>query len=67
MRTKDAIDVAKDVKEKGKGTCLKEFSLVDVPIGGVSLLEISSDSSKLAAVVSAEIHFFSVSSLLRKV
>jgi nuclear pore complex protein Nup214 len=67
VRTKAAIDVAKEFKEKGKGPCLKELSLVDVPIGRVSLLEISSNSSMLAVVIGADIHFFSVSSLLKKV
>lgn len=67
VRTKVAIDAAKEYKEKGKGPCLKELSLVDVPIGRASLLEISSNSSMLAVAIGADIYFFSVPSLLKKV
>ncbi|XP_078159541.1 nuclear pore complex protein isoform X2 [Carex rostrata] len=66
VKTKDAIDAAKEFKEKGKGPCLKELSLVDVPIGRVSLLEISSNSSMLGVASGADIHFFSVSLLFKK-
>ncbi|KAF3322585.1 Nuclear pore complex protein NUP214 [Carex littledalei] len=66
VKTKDAIDAAKEFKEKGTGPCLKELSLVDVPIGRVSLLEISSNSSMLGVASGADIHFFSVSSLFKK-
>ncbi|XP_072960427.1 nuclear pore complex protein NUP214 isoform X2 [Typha angustifolia] len=65
-RTKDVIGVAKEIKEKGKGPCIKESSVVDVRIGRVSVLALSSDSSTLAAAVGGDIHLFSVRALLNK-
>ncbi|OVA13799.1 Nuclear pore complex protein [Macleaya cordata] len=66
-RTKDVIDSAKEIKDKGSGLCIEEFCIVDVGIGKVHILALSKDSSFLAASVGGEIHFFSVESLLNKV
>lgn len=66
-RTRDVIEKAKAIKEKGKGPCVQDSAVVDVRIGRVSILSLSSDSSTLAATIGGEIHFFSVPSLLSKV
>ncbi|XP_020085926.1 nuclear pore complex protein NUP214 isoform X1 [Ananas comosus] len=65
-RTRDVIEKAKAIKEKGKGPCVQDSAVVDVRIGRVSILSLSSDSSTLAATIGGEIHFFSVPSLLSK-
>ncbi|KAI8526441.1 hypothetical protein RHMOL_Rhmol13G0307600 [Rhododendron molle] len=65
-RTKDIIDSAKEIAEKGSGSSIKELSVVDVPIGQVYILALSADSSTLAACIDGKIHFFSVASLLNK-
>ncbi|KAG9458538.1 hypothetical protein H6P81_003046 [Aristolochia fimbriata] len=67
VKTRDAIDSAKEIKENGKKSCLQEVSVVDVSIGQVSLLALSTDSSTLAACVGGNSLFFSVASLLNKV
>lgn len=66
-RTKDIIDSAKEIAEKGSGSSIKELSVVDVPIGQVYILALSADSSTLAACIDGKIHFFSVASFLNKV
>ena len=62
-RTKDAIDSAKS----SPSSSIQELSIVDVPIGKVHILALSTDNSTLAASVASNIHFFSVSSLLNRV
>ncbi|XP_061980911.1 nuclear pore complex protein NUP214 isoform X5 [Populus nigra] len=65
-RTKDVMDAAMDIKEKGSSSSssIQRVSLVDVPIGKVHILTLSTDSSTLAVSVAAHIHFFHVHSLL---
>ncbi|XP_068661895.1 nuclear pore complex protein NUP214 [Aristolochia californica] len=67
VNTKDAIDLAKQIKENGKKSSLQEISVVDVSIGQVSLLALSTASSTIAACVGGDTYFFSVASLLNKV
>ncbi|KAL3850357.1 hypothetical protein ACJIZ3_012239 [Penstemon smallii] len=57
---------AEDIKEKGAGQSVAELSLVDVHLGNVSILAVSSDDSFLAATVDSHVHFFAVSALLHK-
>jgi nuclear pore complex protein Nup214 len=68
-RTKDVMDAAMDIKEKGSSSSssIQHVSLVDVPIGKVHILTLSTDSSTLAVSVAAHIHFFHIHSLLDKV
>lgn len=66
-KTKDVIASAKDIKEKGNGPSIQELSVVDVPIGKVHILAISTDNSILAASIASHVHFFSLKSLLNKV
>jgi len=68
-KTKDLIDSAKEFKEKGNGSPVERLSLVDVPIGRVRSLALSTDNLTLAAVasVSGDIWFYSVESFLNKV
>nr|XP_023903530.1 nuclear pore complex protein NUP214-like [Quercus suber] len=61
-RTKDAIDSAKS----SPPSSIQELSIVDVPIGKVHILALSTDNSTLAASVASHIHFFSVSALLNQ-
>ncbi|KAL4561022.1 hypothetical protein LXL04_033182 [Taraxacum kok-saghyz] len=65
-RTKDVINTAEELKNEGNGSCIQELSLVDVSLGKVSILTLSSDSSLLAASVGFNLHFFSVDGLLNK-
>ncbi|KAF5448069.1 hypothetical protein F2P56_033569 [Juglans regia] len=65
-RTKDVIASAKDIKEKGSGPSIQELSVVDVPIGKVHILAISTDNSTLAAAIASDVHFFPLNSLLNK-
>ncbi|KAA8550937.1 hypothetical protein F0562_002621 [Nyssa sinensis] len=65
-RTKDVLESAKEIEDKGSGLSLQELSVVDVPIGKVHILALSADSSTLAASIGGEIHFFSVNSLVSK-
>ncbi|GFP95657.1 nuclear pore complex protein nup214 [Phtheirospermum japonicum] len=65
-RTKDVMEAAEEIKEKQSGPSLKDLSLVDVPIGNVSILALSADDSLLAASVDSHAHFFAVSALLHK-
>lgn len=61
-RTKDVISASKNSKG-----FIQDLSIVDVPVGDVRILSLSSDDSILAVSVAADIHFFSVDSLLKKV
>lgn len=61
-KTKDVISASKNSKG-----CIQDLSLVDVPVGDVRILALSSDDSILAVSVAGDIHFFSVDSLLQKV
>ncbi|XP_017218330.1 nuclear pore complex protein NUP214 isoform X1 [Daucus carota subsp. sativus] len=65
VKTKDAIDSSK--KTEGRAS-VQELSVVDVPIGKVSILALSADSLTLAVSVdaTAELHFFLVTALLNK-
>ncbi|XP_011025100.1 PREDICTED: nuclear pore complex protein NUP214 isoform X2 [Populus euphratica] len=65
-RTQDVMDAAMDIKEKGSSSSssIQRVSLVDVPIGKVHILTLSTDCSTLAVSVAAYIHFFHVHSLL---
>lgn len=66
-KTRDVMELARKIKEKGNGSgSVQESSVVDVPIGRISILALSTDSSTLAACVGADIHIFSVVSLLNK-
>ncbi|KAI3862828.1 hypothetical protein MKW98_008668 [Papaver atlanticum] len=65
-KTKEVIDSAKEIKEKGSGSCIQELCIVNVPIGKVHILALSMDSSYLAASVGGEIHLYAVQSLLNK-
>ncbi|GMI89125.1 LONO 1, embryo defective 1011 [Hibiscus trionum] len=66
-KTKDVIDLAKDIKENGTTSSIEDLSVVNVPIGKVYNLALSTtDDTALAVSVAADIHFFSVSSLLTK-
>ncbi|KAK7357242.1 hypothetical protein VNO80_16526 [Phaseolus coccineus] len=67
-KTKDLIDSANEFKEKGNGSPVEQLSLVDVPIGRVRALALSTDNLTLAAVasVSGDIWFYSVESFLNK-
>lgn len=57
---------AEAIKDKQTAPSVEELSLVDVPIGKVSILALSADHSLLAATVSTHLHFFAVSALLHK-
>ncbi|KAL5794838.1 hypothetical protein ACOSP7_003432 [Xanthoceras sorbifolium] len=67
-KTKDVIDAAKEIKENGKGFCIQELSVVDVPFEKVHILALSTDESTLAVslLFSGDVHFFSVHLLLDK-
>ncbi|XVF78578.1 hypothetical protein PTKIN_Ptkin14bG0145700 [Pterospermum kingtungense] len=65
-RTTDVIDLAKKIKQNDSSSTIEDLSVVDVPIGKVHILALSSDESTLAVSVAADIHFFSVKSLLDK-
>ncbi|KAH6765370.1 hypothetical protein C2S52_000196 [Perilla frutescens var. hirtella] len=66
VRTKDVMASAEAIKDKKTAPSVEELSLVDVPIGKVSILALSADHSLLAATVSTHLHFFAVSALLHK-
>ncbi|XP_020552303.1 nuclear pore complex protein NUP214 isoform X2 [Sesamum indicum] len=65
-RTKDVMASAEEIKEKQTGPSVQELSLVDVSIGKVSILALSSDDSLLAVTIGNHVHFFAVSALLHK-
>lgn len=68
-KTADVINLAKDMKSgrAAASSSVLDVSIVQVLIGRVSILSLSTDSSTLAASVGGDIHFFSVKSLLVKV
>ncbi|XP_040382440.1 nuclear pore complex protein NUP214 [Oryza brachyantha] len=65
-RTKALIEASKEAREKGKGStrCAQDCCVADIPLPGVSFLELSRDESVLAACAGNVMHFFSASSLL---
>ncbi|KVI00271.1 Nuclear pore complex protein [Cynara cardunculus var. scolymus] len=65
-RTKDVMDTAKELKNGGNGSCIQELGVADVPLGKVSILALSPNSSMLAASVEHNLYFFSVAGLLNK-
>ncbi|CAH2033456.1 unnamed protein product [Thlaspi arvense] len=65
-RTKDAISASKSSNGKGTRVYIQDLALVDVPVGDVRILSLSADDSVLAVSVAADIHFFSVDSLLNE-
>ncbi|KAK9156544.1 hypothetical protein Scep_003118 [Stephania cephalantha] len=65
-KTRDVVAAAKELGKKKSGVCVQELCVVDVPIGQVHVLALSSDSSTLAACVGSQIHFYNVSALLNK-
>lgn len=67
VRTEDVIASAKEMKNGGAGSSVQDLSIVDVSVGKVHILALSSDNSILAAVVAGDVHLFSVGSLLDKV
>jgi nuclear pore complex protein Nup214 len=62
-RTNDVIEFAKTGKS---GSSIQQLSVVDVSIGKVSILALSSDSSALAAIIDGDIDFFDVTTLLNQ-
>ncbi|XP_014513545.1 nuclear pore complex protein NUP214 isoform X2 [Vigna radiata var. radiata] len=68
VRTKDIIDSANQFKENGNGSPVEQLSLVDVSIGRIRSLTLSTDNLTLAAVtsLSGDIQFYSVESFLNK-
>ncbi|KAG5631275.1 hypothetical protein H5410_002992 [Solanum commersonii] len=66
VRSNEVMSSAEKIKEKGSGPSIQELSVVDVTIGKVSVLALSSDDSLLAACVGNTIHFFPVRALLYK-
>lgn len=65
-RTNDVISASKNSNGNGDKVFIQDLSLVDVPVGDVRILSLSADDSILAVTVAADIHFFSVDSLLKK-
>lgn len=65
-RIKDVMDAAEELKNGVNGSCILERSVVDIPLGKVSILALSADSSVLAASVGFNLYFFSVDGLLNK-
>lgn len=66
VRTEEAMTAAEKIKE-GSGPSIQEICTVDIPLGKVSVLTLSSGDSLLAASVENKLHFFSMSALLHKV
>uniref|UniRef100_A0A803LXZ4 Nuclear pore complex protein NUP214 n=1 Tax=Chenopodium quinoa TaxID=63459 RepID=A0A803LXZ4_CHEQI len=60
----DVIAAAKEIKDKGSGPSVQDLCVVDVLIGRVSILALSTECSVISAVVEGEIQFFFVDSLL---
>lgn len=55
---------ARKEEHEGERTSVWEVRLVDVPVGRVRFLSLSSDFLTLAAAVGGSVNFFSVPSLL---
>ncbi|KAL3529808.1 hypothetical protein ACH5RR_009130, partial [Cinchona calisaya] len=66
-RTKQVMDLAVDIKDKGSGlSSIDQLSILNLSIGKVSILALSSGDSLLVASVANQLHFFSISALLHK-
>ncbi|KAI5667149.1 hypothetical protein M9H77_17002 [Catharanthus roseus] len=57
---------ARKIEDEGSVPSLQDICMVDIPIGKVSVLALSTGDSWLAASVENQLHFFSISALLRK-
>lgn len=66
-RTKDVISASKNSNGKDSKVYIQDLSIVDVPVEDVRILSLSADDSILVVCGVANIHFFSVDSLLKKV
>lgn len=66
-RTTEVMNLAEDIKEKGSGLSIDELCILNLSIGRVSILALSSGDSLLAASVANQLHFFFISALLLKV
>ncbi|XP_057823176.2 nuclear pore complex protein NUP214 isoform X1 [Cryptomeria japonica] len=67
-KTAELLQVAEDLKDNPhKALTVQDASIVDVALGGVSLLTLSSDGLILAACVGGTVHFFSVPDLVHKI
>ncbi|XP_049931508.1 nuclear pore complex protein NUP214 isoform X2 [Nymphaea colorata] len=65
--TKDVLSLAKDMKESNKFSSIQDLSIVDISLAGIPFLQLSLDSSILAACWGGELQFFSTDSLVKKV
>lgn len=65
VRTEEAMKAAEKIKE-GIGPTIEEICMLNIPLGKVSILTLSSGDSTLAASVENELHFFSIGALLHK-
>lgn len=65
-RTKEVMGLAEEIKDNGSSQSIDELSILNLSIGRVSILALSSGDSLLAASVANQLHFFSISALLHK-
>lgn len=65
-RTKEVMGLAEDIKDNGSSQSIDELSILNLSIGRVSILALSSGDSLLAASVTNQLHFFSIGALLHK-
>ncbi|KAL9251907.1 Nuclear pore complex protein NUP214-like protein [Drosera capensis] len=67
-RTRDVVELAKEMKEKGGGGvgCVVERCVVDVRVGRVGVLEVSRGEEMVAVAVEGEVHFFEVEALMNE-
>ncbi|KAH9316215.1 hypothetical protein KI387_024842, partial [Taxus chinensis] len=66
-KTAELLCVVEDLKDNPqKALTVQDASMVDVALGGVSILTLSSDGLTLAACVGGTVHFFSVPDLVHK-
>ncbi|KAH9317872.1 hypothetical protein KI387_019641, partial [Taxus chinensis] len=67
-KTAELLRVVEDLKDNPqKALTVQNASMVDIALGGVSILTLSSDGLTLAACVGGTVHFFSVPDLVHKV
>ena len=66
-RTKEVMGLAEEIKDNGNSQSIDELIILNLSIGRVSILALSSGDSLLAASVANQLHFFSISALLHKV
>ncbi|XP_020517595.1 nuclear pore complex protein NUP214 isoform X4 [Amborella trichopoda] len=66
VKTKEIIKLAEDLKEERSVSSVKELSIMVVPLAGVYLFALSTDSQTLAASVAGQVYLYSVTSLLNK-